>query len=122
MFHTPSRKKSTSSFSTMSSTNSHQQMLFSQSVPDTGSNTGEYRILCVGQKQMTPCHCRQLLKKQSSNSFEIPDTWRPSIMQCLKRETDEERRLHLGVTRLLETWFPKCLRWIQNQILRLPLW
>ncbi len=35
-------------------------------------------------------------------------------MQCLKRETDEERRLHLGATRLLETWFPKCLRWIQS--------
>ena len=40
-----------------------------------------------------------LNKKMSTTAFQIPDTWRPSIMQCLRKETDEERRLELDTSR-----------------------
>ena len=40
-----------------------------------------------------------LNKKVSTTAFQIPDTWRPSIMQCLRKETDEERRLELDTSR-----------------------
>ncbi len=30
--------------------------------------------------------------------FQIPDMWRPSVMHCIQKDTDEERRLQLDVT------------------------
>ena len=79
---------------------SHARGLFSPNWSDTGTpEPNPFSPGTASDDAISLSSPSSLVKKQSYSMFQTPDTWRPSIMQCLRKETDEQRLLELDTSR-----------------------